>query len=148
MEEQTPVGFQYAPGVLQAWLEKSQIVVEHVRISLRSELDGPVTLPLKARSVPVLIPNGGNPCAGLNLAGVEWGIDVYQIDRLARQVFENAQIVTIVDRNLSHCLASCLTPELASCVGQSLHQTPFARMSIILRLMEFATAEPTFFLPR
>ena len=100
VEEKAAVVIQHAVCLLHAGAEEPDVVVEDVGVFAGPDDLGAVAAPLEPSAVAVGIRRHLDAGAGLRLAGVEWGIDVDQLECAVRQRPQDIQI--IAEYNLAH----------------------------------------------
>ncbi len=80
VKEKAAVRFEQPVCLGKSGGDEFQEVVEDIYICASTQFDGLVLLTHKAFSIPFLCSNCADPGPGLGAAGVEWGIDINQID--------------------------------------------------------------------
>ena len=88
-----PVRPEYPVAFAQAWLKKTQIVVEMVRKRRFAESYCPISVALVAQAIAIIVADSLQPKAALNLPCVEWRVD---IDKRGASVWHGAKDGQIV----------------------------------------------------
>ncbi len=96
--------------LLQSRFDEAQKIVKRIGEGFRADSHRAVTLSLEAHAVTVVIANGFDLGAGLGLAGIEWRVDVDEVEALVLKALEYGQVVAKVDVKHGFAIVTSLTP--------------------------------------
>ncbi len=97
MEVQTAGRFQKAVSLLHTGLQEGQVVIKNIVVRLLPDADGFITSAAKTCPVAVFVLFSFDLSAGLYFLGIEWRIDIDQVDRFGGHFTHELQVIRVDD---------------------------------------------------
>lgn len=102
MQEETPGRSQQPARLPEPGFDELEKVIEPVGESRSPQFHGAIAMPAEPGPVAVPVADHADPRSRLFPTGVEWRINVDQIERTVLESRENLQVVSPVDLQVGH----------------------------------------------